>query len=74
MTTATGYAVVQSGEILVATVSATERAAKVNWLVVIPGVAVSADWSDRRIEDAFGIMRAIFPAEIVAVDIVVAAK
>lgn len=54
MITARGFAAVDHrGVILVDTVSWTERAAKVNWLVVYGRSFVSAAWDDDRINNEF---------------------
>lgn len=50
---ARGYAIANSGEIDIRTVSGTRRAAIVNWLVAQAGVMVFAYWTDERIEDAW---------------------
>jgi hypothetical protein len=54
---ATAWAVMHGPRILVSTISETERAAKVNWLVVAAGILVLADWSDRKISAAFNAHR-----------------
>ena len=48
-----GYAIVHNGEVIVKTISPTERAAKVNWLVVEFGLAVTRWATDRSIENAW---------------------
>lgn len=53
-----GWAVEQNGAILMATVSDTERAAKVNWLGVRAGVVVMNWWSDERIAETFAHLTA----------------
>lgn len=50
MSVAVGFAVVQGDVIDVRTVSPTRRGALVNWLTVMPGVSVFANWSDHAIE------------------------
>jgi hypothetical protein len=41
------------GFIIIETVSPTERAAMVNWLVVRAGLMITEDWTDARIRAAF---------------------
>jgi hypothetical protein len=64
-----GYAIVTSaGVTLVPTVSTTKRAAKVNWLVVYEGVALTNDWSDDKIEDCWKVFKGrheCVPVEVV---------
>lgn len=50
---ATGFAIRERGDIVVRTVSCTERAAKVNWLVVGCGCLVPAEASDQAISATF---------------------
>ena len=47
------FAAIEGGFVVIETVSPTERAAMVNWLVVRAGLMVTADWSDDRIRAAF---------------------
>lgn len=47
------YAIVDRGAAIINTISDTERAAKVNWLVVSCGVTVRAYATDRSIENAW---------------------
>ena len=49
----TGYAAVTFGKVLVETVSESERAAMVNWLVTAPQVMVLNSHTDEQIADAF---------------------
>jgi hypothetical protein len=48
-----GFAVIDADGINVATVSNTERGAKVNWLGITGAAFVTKAWDDRRIADAF---------------------
>lgn len=50
---ATGFAVCYQGEIVVATVSETKRAAMVNWLVARDGFVITNSWTDKMIEALF---------------------
>jgi len=50
---ATGYAVVQRGELLVRTVSSTPLAAMVNWLIVSEGLVTLNRATDEQVEAAF---------------------
>ena len=66
---ANGYAVTLSGEIDVRTVSPTERAAMVNWLIAARGVLVLADATDAQIRKAFEKVCASAGARVVPVKI-----
>lgn len=50
---ANGYAAVQDGNIIVNSISAHERAAMVNWLVVCAGFMVPAGMGDFAIQENF---------------------
>lgn len=54
---AEGYAVVEDGKINVSTVSETERAAVVNWLVVARNQLVTRSATDEQIAQAFKELR-----------------
>jgi len=65
----TGWAVKQNGQILVATVSPTARAAVVNWLVVAAKVPVMNHNTDKEIETMFVQYGERAGAELVGVEI-----
>ena len=68
--TTTGFAVIDAeGSILINTVSASERGAKVNWLWVHGRTRVMDHWRDNYINDLFERLRG--KAELVKVDIMV---
>jgi hypothetical protein len=69
---ASGFAAVIGDEIVVRTVSATARAAKVNALVVVFGVMVRNDWTDAQIEAAWRGRSRSVPVEVVPVRVVTA--
>jgi len=50
MSTSGAYAIEQRGEILTNTISSTERAAKVNWLVTECGIPIFGATTDETIE------------------------
>ena len=67
---AKGFAAVIDGErILVDTVSLTDRAAMVNWLVVHARFAVPQGMSDFAIRDHFGRLSSYFGVKIEPVEI-----
>lgn len=50
----TAYAAIDGdGTVLIDTVSSTERAAKVNWLITQRGLSVLASWDDKTIDRHF---------------------
>lgn len=55
---ATGWAIVQNGEIMMATVSPTRIAALVNGLLVVFGVAPRQHWADGRVEEEWNFQAA----------------
>jgi hypothetical protein len=61
---ATGFAICDEHQILVRTASDTERAAKVNWLVLYGRVYVADIWTDEMIDHAFENMKATHKVEI----------
>lgn len=67
-----GFAAVVNGAIVMKTVSGTERAAKVNALVVVFGVAVWDWWTNAMIEEAWTgeVARTREPVEVVPVQVV----
>jgi len=65
----TGFAIKQAGVINVSTVSATERAAKVNWLVVVGGIVVTDSARDDQIERAWQHLSPRHGAICVAVNV-----
>ena len=68
---ACGFAVFHRGRIVVETVSPTERAAKVNGLVVLFGMAVMNRDTDEQIERAWKLIEHRHPgARIVSVEVV----
>lgn len=67
---ARGYAAVFDGEsILVDTVSSTERAAMVNWLVVHAGFAVPAGMGDFAIRERFDLCASELRVKIEPVEV-----
>lgn len=66
---AAGWAVVQDGKVIVASVSPTRVGAQVNGLVTIFGIAPTAAWSDETVEAAWNYEASLRSAEIVRVAI-----
>jgi hypothetical protein len=66
---AVGYAVEQGGELLVETISSSERGAKVNWLWTHRQVPLTNDWTDYMIGEAFLDHRHATGARLVTVRI-----
>ena len=67
---ASGYAVLDNkGQILVHTVSQTERSAKVNWLATNGGCRVLDSWTDKTIDMMFDRLRGT--RELVEVEITI---
>lgn len=59
----------KQGEILVKTVSDTERAAMVNWLMIEASVAVWHDWSDEKITGTFSAYAFPAHASVIPVEV-----
>lgn len=56
-----GYAISDGTGINVATVSPTARGAMVNWLMTVPQVLVTNNWTDDMIAEVFERMRILDP-------------
>lgn len=69
MSTAGAYAIWVDDEIDVSTVSDTERAAKINWLVRTCGHPVFNHTADHTIDDAWAAFSSHYKAECIAVTI-----
>jgi hypothetical protein len=58
MTRSRGYAVLDDkGNILVRTITDSERGAKVNWLGTTGGLRVTSDWPDAMVAEMFERLR-----------------
>jgi hypothetical protein len=69
MSIAGAYAIERGGEIDIRSVSPTERAAKINWLVVHCGYPILQSCPDEVIEEAWEAFSAHYKAECVTVTI-----